>query len=63
MSENWNELQDDGPLEVKVTRKEPYALRSQVLALEVRCLELERDLARERRLATMVRVVVWIIDD
>lgn len=42
MGENWNELQDAMPHKLKVERKEPYALRSQVAALERRCADLER---------------------
>lgn len=61
MVENWNELQDAMPHNVKIDRKEPFALRSHVSAVERRCSELEDAVRREKRLSTMVRIIVWIM--
>lgn len=57
----WNELQDEGPHEVRVKRKDPYAMRSEVARLTGRVAGLERTVEREQKSARHVRIVVLIL--
>lgn len=60
-AKNWNELQDEGPLEVRVERKESFAVRSDVDRLVVRVTHLENTMERERKIALRVRIVVILL--
>lgn len=61
MAKNWNELQDEGPHQVRVERKEAYAVRSDVDRLVTRVSRLEDIVERERKISLRVRIVVLIL--
>ena len=60
-AKNWNELQDEGPLEGRVERKEPFVLRSDFDKLAALLALLEDTVDRERKIALRVRIVVLIL--